>query len=87
VAGTDLGVQADALTGALADSGRELTAAILIDVPDEMVVRWISGRHQGRSDDRPETVRERLRVYHRDTEPLITLLPRLRAVAARRRRA
>jgi adenylate kinase len=29
------------------------------------------GRHQGRRDDRPETVRERLRVYHGETEPLI----------------
>lgn len=63
--------QADALTGALADRGRDLTAAILIDVPDETVVKWISGRHQGRADDRPETVRERLRVYHRNTEPLV----------------
>ena len=28
-------------------------------------------REEGREDDRPETVRERLRVYHRETEPLI----------------
>jgi len=63
--------QADALTGALADHGRELHAAVLIDVPDDVVIERISGRHQGREDDRPETVRERLRVYHRETEPLI----------------
>ncbi|MBA3262955.1 MAG: adenylate kinase [Thermoleophilaceae bacterium] len=63
--------QADALAGALEDRTRELTAAILIDVPDEMVVERISGRQQGREDDRPETVRERLRVYHRETEPLV----------------
>jgi len=50
---------------------RELTAAILIDVPDDEVVRRIAGRHQGRTDDTPETARERLRVYHRDTEPLV----------------
>ena len=50
---------------------RELTAAILIDVPDEEVVRRIAGRHQGRTDDTPETARERLRVYHRETEPLV----------------
>jgi adenylate kinase len=25
----------------------------------------------GREDDQPETVRERLRVYHRQTEPLV----------------
>lgn len=62
--------QADALAGALAGRGRDLTAAILIDVPDELVVERIAGRHQGREDDRPETVRERLRVYHGATEPL-----------------
>jgi adenylate kinase len=63
--------QADALAGALEARGRELTAAVLVDVPDEVVVERISGRHQGRKDDRPETVRERLRVYHGETEPLV----------------
>jgi len=63
--------QADALAGALDAHGRELTTAILVDVPDDVVVERISGRDQGREDDRPETVRERLRVYHRETEPLV----------------
>jgi adenylate kinase len=63
--------QADALAGALEARGRQLTTVILVDVPDEVVVERISGRHQGRQDDRPETVRERLRVYHRETEPLV----------------
>lgn len=63
--------QAEALEGVLGDRGRELTDAVLIDVPDEVVVERISTRHQGREDDRPETVRERLRVYHRETEPLV----------------
>jgi adenylate kinase len=63
--------QADALAQVLGARGRRLTAAILIDVPEELVVERISRRHQGRDDDRPETVRERLRVYHRQTEPLI----------------
>ena len=49
----------------------DLTGAVLIDVPDDVVVERISGRHQGRADDTPETVRERLRVYHRETEPLV----------------
>ena len=62
--------QADALADALEKERRDLTAAILIDVPDETVIERISGRGQGRSDDRPETVRERLRVYHDETEPL-----------------
>jgi adenylate kinase len=63
--------QADALADVLADNGRELTAAVLIDVPDDVVVDRISSRGQGRSDDNPETVRERLRVYHDETEPLV----------------
>jgi adenylate kinase len=63
--------QAEALAGALADRGRELTAAVLVDVPDDVVAERISGRHQGRADDNPETVRERLRVYHATTEPLV----------------
>jgi adenylate kinase len=36
--------QADALSKTLADSGRRLTAALLIDVPDEEVVRRLVGR-------------------------------------------
>jgi len=63
--------QADALAGVLGDNDRELTAAVLIDVPDDEVVERILARGQGRSDDNPETVRERLRVYHEQTEPLI----------------
>jgi adenylate kinase len=63
--------QADALAGVLADNDRELTAAVLIDVPDDEVVERILARGQGRSDDNPETVRERLRVYHEQTEPLV----------------
>ena len=51
--------------------GRDLDAAILIDVPDDVVVERIAGRAQGRTDDNPETVRERLRVYHEETEPLV----------------
>ena len=61
--------QADALGEALEPHGRELTSVVLIDVPDEVVAERISGR--GRADDAPETVRERLHVYHDETEPLI----------------
>jgi adenylate kinase len=64
-------VQAQALDRVLDEHGRTLDAAVLVDVPDDVVVERISGRHQGREDDRPETVRERLRVYHRETEPLV----------------
>ena len=61
--------QADALAEALERRGRELTSVVLIDVPDAVVAERISGR--GRADDAPETVRERLHVYHDETEPLI----------------
>ena len=63
--------QADALVGVLEARSRELTAVVLVDVPDDVVVERISGRHEDREDDDPETVRERLRVYHRETEPLV----------------
>jgi adenylate kinase len=63
--------QADVLASALEHRARVLAAAVLVDVPDDLVVERISGRHQGRADDKPETVRERLRVYHRETEPLV----------------
>jgi adenylate kinase len=63
--------QADALADVLEAHGRELSAVILIELPDEEVVERISRRRHGREDDRPETVRERLHVYHRQTEPLV----------------
>jgi adenylate kinase len=59
------------MTRGLAQYGRELGAAILIDVPDDVVMERILSRGQGRSDDNADTVRERLRVYHDETEPLI----------------
>lgn len=92
--------QAEVLEKALAERGRQLTAALLIEVPDEEVVRRLSGRRictknqhvyhvefdppktpgvcdqDGsrliqRDDDKPETIRKRLEVYHRETEPLV----------------
>jgi adenylate kinase len=63
--------QADALAEVLQSDGRDLSGAVLIDVPDDIVVERISSRGQGRSDDNPETVRERLRVYHAETAPLV----------------
>ncbi len=63
--------QADALEGALEERSRALSGVVLVDVPDDLVLERISGRHEGRDDDDPETVRERLQVYHRETEPLV----------------
>jgi adenylate kinase len=94
--------QAKALDEELERMGRKLTAALFIDVPDEEVVRRISGRRQcvkneqhvyhvefdppkhdevcdqdgarliQRDDDKPETVKRRLAVYHEKTEPVIS---------------
>jgi adenylate kinase len=99
--------QADALREAMAASGRELTAAVLVEVSDEEVVRRLAGRrvcvknpahiyhvdfdppkHEGvcdqdgarliqRDDDREETIRRRLQVYHDQTSPLIDYYERL----------
>jgi adenylate kinase len=93
--------QADALAEALSSLERHLTAALLIEVPDEEIVRRLAGRrvcvknpshiyhvdfdppkHEGvcdqdgsrllqRDDDKEETIRTRLEVYHSQTEPLI----------------
>jgi adenylate kinase len=93
--------QAEALGEALALLERRLTAALLIEVPDDELVRRLAGRrvcvknpshiyhvefdppkHEGvcdqdgsrliqRDDDKEETIRRRLQVYHSQTEPLI----------------
>jgi adenylate kinase len=92
--------QAEMLDRLLDTRGRELTAVLLIEAPDDEVVRRLSGRrtcakgqhvyhvefdppkHEGvcdqdgsrliqRDDDKPETVRKRLSVYHEQTEPLV----------------
>jgi adenylate kinase len=63
--------QADALAEALGRRDRALTGVVQIDVPDDEVTVRILHRGQGREDDNPETVRERLHVYHGETEPLV----------------
>ncbi len=93
--------QAQALESELGQVNRVVTAVLLIDTPDDEVVRRISGRrlcvknqqhvyhvefdppkHEGkcdqdgarlvvRDDDAPDKVRNRLEVYHEQTEPLI----------------
>jgi adenylate kinase len=91
--------QAEVLEGALDRRGRRLTAALLIEAPDEEVIRRLSGRRicvknqhlyhvdfdppkredvcdqDGsrliqRDDDKPDTVKKRLEVYHDQTSPL-----------------
>ncbi|WP_457673348.1 adenylate kinase [Thiolapillus sp.] len=85
---------------AMKEAGIEIDAVVEIDVPDEEIIKRMSGRRvhlpsgrtyhvifnppkvEGkddvtgedliqRDDDKEETVKERLRVYHEQTEPLI----------------
>jgi len=92
--------QAEVLDEILEGRGRKLTGVLLIEAPDDEVVRRLSGRRTcakgahvyhvefdppkndnvcdqdgsrliQREDDKPETVRKRLAVYHNQTEPLI----------------
>ncbi len=93
--------QADALDAALRERGRRLSGVLMIEVPDDEVVRRLTGRrvcvknpshiyhveldppkHEDvcdqdgsrliqRDDDKEETIRRRLEVYHGQTAPLI----------------
>lgn len=92
--------QAEALDKALAADHDKLDVAIDVEVPDEDIVKRMSGRRaclkcgatyhivynapktEGkcdncgsdlvqREDDKPETVLNRLSVYHKETQPLI----------------
>ena len=92
--------QAEALTEALKKLGEKVDFAINVEVPDENIVKRMSGRRacvscgstyhivynptkvEGvcdkcgnelilREDDKPETVKKRLDVYHEQTQPLI----------------
>ena len=92
--------QAEVLDKALAELGESIDYAIDVDVPDENIVKRMSGRRACvscgatyhvvhvppkkdgicdrcgselilRDDDKPETVKNRLDVYHKQTQPLI----------------
>ena len=61
--------QAKTLHRILEECGDELDAAVHIRVPEEELVRRGLGR--GRVDDDEAVLRERLRVYGEDTEPVV----------------
>ncbi|HTR04908.1 MAG TPA: adenylate kinase [Thermoanaerobaculia bacterium] len=64
--------QGRALEALLLEAGEGLSAAVNFEVPEKSLVDRMAGRAkaEGRADDRPETIRERLRVYREKTEPL-----------------
>ena len=64
--------QAEALKELLNKRGTELHAVVGLEVPeDELVERMLNrGKETGRADDNPETIKNRLKVYHDQTSPL-----------------
>jgi adenylate kinase len=65
--------QCAALERLLARLRQPLDVAVLLSVPDGLLFERLAGRAQaeGRKDDTPETVRERLRVYQEQTAPVV----------------
>jgi adenylate kinase len=65
--------QARAFETMLSGNGDALSAVLNFSVPEAELTERMLGRAQaeGRADDRPETIRERLRVYREKTEPLV----------------
>jgi len=66
-------VQADALDELLNKLDQPVDEALQIDVDVEMVVKRIAKRaaEEGRSDDTEEVVRNRMKVYSRQTAPVV----------------
>lgn len=66
--------QAADLDGILARRGEEVTAVVSIMIPDELIRKRIAHRAaiEGRADDASEeTITNRIKTYHAQTEPLI----------------
>jgi adenylate kinase len=65
--------QAEAVDRLLAERDGGVDRVLLVDVPEEELVRRMLGRaaKEERADDTPETIQQRLAVYERQTAPLI----------------
>lgn len=65
--------QAEALDALLARHQASLTAALLLEVPQEQLIARLLKRAQdeGRSDDNETTIRNRMNVYNGQTKPLV----------------
>jgi adenylate kinase len=65
--------QARAFETMLSGNGDALSAVLNFSVPEAALTERMLGRAkaEGRADDRPETIRERFRVYREKTEPLV----------------
>jgi len=65
--------QAVALDSLLKGNEKRLSTVVNLSVPEAVLIDRLEGRsgQENRSDDRRETILERLRVYRQKTEPLI----------------
>jgi len=65
--------QAEAVDRMLKAKGARVDRVVLLEVDDKELIERLLARaaKEGRSDDNPESIKERLVVYRRETEPLI----------------
>jgi adenylate kinase len=65
--------QAGALDAMLDEIGKPLDAVILLQVSDDVATGRLRARAgaEGRADDSPEAISNRLRLYHELTEPVV----------------
>lgn len=65
--------QARALDALLQRIGKPVDVAVQLDVPNDLLAQRLSGRAhvEGRADDSPDAVRNRLNVYAEQTAPVV----------------
>jgi adenylate kinase len=65
--------QAEALDAMLDEIGKPIDVVLLLEVSDDVAFARLLKRHEveGRTDDTPEGIRNRLRHYHERTEPVV----------------
>ncbi|MGM0546696.1 MAG: adenylate kinase [Bacteroidota bacterium] len=63
--------QAEAYDALLDKKGKTLDAFLQLEVPEQELIDRILSRGEGRSDDSPEKVKNRLAVYQEETAPVL----------------
>lgn len=63
--------QAEAFDDILSRKNKDLDAFLLLEVPEEELIERILSRGEGRTDDTPEKIKNRLMVYWKETQPVL----------------
>ncbi len=65
--------QAEALEPMLREIGKPLSAVLVLQLPEDVAIERLLRRAEleGRTDDTPETIRTRLDLFRKKTEPLV----------------